>query len=504
MPFCYMGAWMRNRFGITFSEHFEIDPEWLKAKGVFDPTLDLDSPLFIDPFLLHYSKHDEFKNCASEAYVGRFTQICNLLSVSKKEKDKAWRSALELFRTGEVRGLGGTCLGYSKSSTRGRGIGPKLAVRCLDWAKEVVDLGVKDPELFSSLSLFEDGIGADRISDMVASVTAECILAFNARIINEIKSEQRSDLPTSKTRVAGCDCELIINPFSGDPLLLLPNDVLKHLPIMDSAFDLKDIAESNSEIRGRVNQHIGEIFKVRTKQDKDAIKHRAMENAGAFQALLDLLKLLEKHPYDMASDPQGLLQWKANADRFTGLYHLKIVDDPKLPEIDRIDNVVRAIIAQFKNLVEKNRLNRTFFVDGKPRHERYAQLLFLAIAYSYCDANGLDISPESDGGAGPVDFKFSKGKHKVLVEIKLSTNKKVVSGYKTQLKAYEEAESTDRSHYVVIDVGEMGNMWKNLSELLAKRPKIAERRRIHLVDGKLKASASKLKVDDDEEDEDDG
>lgn len=492
---------MRNRFGITFSEHFEIEAEWLKAKGIFDPTLDLDSPLFIDPFLLHYSKHDEFKNCASEAYVGRFTQICNLLSVSAKEGDKAWNSAFQLFRTGEVRGLGGTCLGYSKSSTRGRGIGPKLAIRCLNWAKEVIDLGVKDPELFSSLSLFEDGIGADRISDMVASVTAKCILAFNARIIGEIRAEQREDLPTSKTRVGGHGCELIINPFSGEPLLLLPDDVLKHLPIMDNVYDLRDIAETNTEIRGRVNEHIGEIFKVRTKQDKDAIKHQAMENAGAFQALLDLLKLLEKQPYDMASDPQGLLQWKANADKFSGLYQLKIIDDPNLPEIDRIDNVVKAIIAQFKALVEKNRLNRTFFVDGKPRHERYAQLLFLAISYAYCDANGLDISPESDGGAGPVDFKFSNGKHKVLVEIKLSTNKKIVSGYKVQLKAYEEAESTDRSHYVVIDVGEIGNMWKNLSDLLAKRPTIAQRRRIHLVDGKLKASASKLRVDDDDDDD---
>jgi hypothetical protein len=293
-----------------------------------------------------------------------------------------------------------------------------------------------------------------------------------------------------------------MNPFSGEPLLLLPDDVLKHLPIMDSAYDLKEIAESNAEIRGRVNQHIGEIFKVRTKQDKEAIKQRAMENASAFQALLDLLKLLEKQPYDMASDPQGLLHWKANADKFSGLYKLKIVDNPKLPEIDRVDNVVKAIIAQFKTLVEKNRLNRTFFVDGKPRHERYAQLLFLAISYAYCDANGLDISPESDGGAGPVDFKFSKGKDKVLVEIKLSTNKKVVSGYKTQLKAYEEAESTDRSHYVVIDVGEIGNMWKNLSDLLAKRPRIAERRRIHLVDGKLKASASKLQATKDDDSED--
>ncbi|MBF2716900.1 hypothetical protein [Agrobacterium vitis] len=491
---------MRNRFGVSFSDHFAIDPKWLERNGVFDPTLDLDSPLFIDPFLLHYSVHPEFSDNASSEYEARFTQICGLLLAkgTPDEDQKAYYSALQLFKTGEVKGLGGTCLGYGKSSTAsGRGIGVKLAKKALDWARTVVNMGVKDPELFSTLSLFEDGIGADRISDMVASITVKSIIAFNERIIDSLIEEQKIVERPVTTSISGIKCRLLVNPFSKTPLLLLPVDILKHLPVMSDATSLSEAAETDNDVRQRVNAHIGEIFKIRTKAEKEAIKQRAMEDAQAFQALLDVLKILEKTPYNMATDPQGLMQWKPNAQTFSNLYKLKIEDDESLPEIDRVEHVVEAIIDQFKKLVEQNRLNRTFYVDENPRHERYAQLLFLAIAFAYCDANGLDISPESDAGAGPVDFKFSRGKEKVLVEIKLSTNKKIVHGYKEQLNAYELAESTFRSHYVVINVGSIGNMWKSLLRLMADKPKISKYRRAHLIDGRLRASASKLTLSGD-------
>ena len=59
-------------------------------------------------------------------------------------------------------------------------------------------------------------------------------------------------------------------------------------------------------------------------------------------------------------------------------------------------------------------MNRIFFVDQNPRHERFAQLLFYAIAAAYCEANDIDVSPESDAGAGPVDFKLSSGAAKIV------------------------------------------------------------------------------------------
>jgi hypothetical protein len=76
------------------------------------------------------------------------------------------------------------------------------------------------------------------------------------------------------------------------------------------------------------------------------------------------------------------------------------------------------------------------------------QRLFFAVAYSYCDANNIDLSPECDAGSGQVDFKFSKGfDARVVVEIKLSTNPKVIAGYSMQLQTYMKAEETDRGVY---------------------------------------------------------
>ena len=59
----------------------------------------------------------------------------------------------------------------------------------------------------------------------------------------------------------------------------------------------------------------------------------------------------------------------------------------------------------------------------------------------YCDANDFDITPEADGGAGPVDFKISKGyQYRVVVEMKLSSNSNLVHGFEVQLPEYQKAE----------------------------------------------------------------
>jgi hypothetical protein len=218
-----------------------------------------------------------------------------------------------------------------------------------------------------------------------------------------------------------------------------------------------------------------------------------MQSAQAFQALLDALKLAEKTPYDLASDPEGLLQWSPIANAYANLYKLNIADDKTLPRLERLNLVAIAIIEQFKDLVENNRMSDVFHVKGKPRHERFAQLLFRAIAASYCNANDLDMSPESDAGAGPVDFKFSDGSDKVIVEMKLSTNNQAVHGYKKQLDAYLRAEKTQVGHFVLIDVGGIGTKWKKLQAFAKSNPEFAKLRKLHLVDGNLKPSASKLR-----------
>lgn len=82
---------------------------------------------------------------------------------------------------------------------------------------------------------------------------------------------------------------------------------------------------------------------------------------------------------------------------------------------------------------------------------------------------------------------------RVLVEIKLSTNSKILSGYEKQLEMYKKAEETVVGYYVVIDVGGMGQKDK---QLVSKKNAAGRSQRkvseIIFIDGKRRASASKL------------
>jgi hypothetical protein len=65
--------------------------------------------------------------------------------------------------------------------------------------------------------------------------------------------------------------------------------------------------------------------------------------------------------------------------------------------------------------------------------------------------NHNNLSREPNAGRGPVDFKLSQGYDaRVNVEVKYSSNTKLVDGYTKQLPAYNRAERTRYSIYLVI------------------------------------------------------
>ena len=72
---------------VLFSDYFKIDRSLLKSKGLFDPAINLDTRLFIDPLLLKSSKHDLIRNEAYREYRDYFSKIASLLSLSLEEDD---------------------------------------------------------------------------------------------------------------------------------------------------------------------------------------------------------------------------------------------------------------------------------------------------------------------------------------------------------------------------------------------------------------------------------
>ena len=52
--------------------------------------------------------------------------------------------------------------------------------------KELVAVGIKDPVIFELIGLFEEGVGADRISDMAISIIFNDIVKYTQRVAKEL------------------------------------------------------------------------------------------------------------------------------------------------------------------------------------------------------------------------------------------------------------------------------------------------------------------------------
>jgi hypothetical protein len=79
---------------VRFSAHFGIAEGALIKAGVLNPTLNVDTRLFIDPLLIPKSKHPDIRGGARRTYVTHFSQVIRLLKATKAENDVAWRNAV--------------------------------------------------------------------------------------------------------------------------------------------------------------------------------------------------------------------------------------------------------------------------------------------------------------------------------------------------------------------------------------------------------------------------
>jgi hypothetical protein len=474
-----------------FSEQFGIAPKKLEAIGVLDPTLNADTRLFIDPLLLKHSQHAEIADGARTTYEAHFATVIKFLQASKNTSDVAWKSAQRLLSFPEIKW---TCLGYGAQSISGSGSGADMTGQYIETARQIVELGIDDPDLFVAMALFEEGVGPDRISDMTSNVILGDLLRFNGRVLAELdvlREPMRLQLRNGKT----FDAVLPVNPYlrEKEPVILVPADILRDLPVATDWSDVADAASKNAALRNRVNEDIARLWEVKSRKDKDELRRWAMSGKDAFETFLDMIRGVSPHPYDMTGDPRGELFWRELAAVLAAKEPLNIVK-PAAMDHASIVSIVEQIIEQFRFLIEDRRFSEELYHDSDPRPEKSAQRLFFAVAHAYCKANDLDLTPEADTGNGPVDFKVSSGyRGRVLVEIKLSTNGKLVKGYTRQLETYKIAEEALSAFYVVVDVGRMGEKDKRLIEIKnAANREGEETSPITFIDGSRRVSASKL------------
>ena len=148
-------------------------------------------------------------------------------------------------------------------------------------------------------------------------------------------------------------------------------------------------------------------------------------------------------------------------------------------------------------MIEDNHMYWLLYNDNHEfRDEKAAQLLFYMMAHFYCAANHIDLSRECDPGVGELDFKLSSGFHKkVLIEVKKASSNSMLAGFLKQLPAYEKAERTQDSFYLVIKDKESSR--NNIKKLLDNKVELEHESKrfpeIIIVDAVEKPCASKLR-----------
>lgn len=412
--------------------------EKLDERGIFDPIMNEDSNFFINLQRLKKTTIPEFSNSYHRIH-DYFRKVIKLLDKAQNadNSDVFFKQALKLFDFSEVNGI---CLGYAKGKS-GTGFGPILSKQVIRNAFSIVKAGVNDPEFFELLPLFQDNVGADRLSDMIATLIIEDIKEYTKRVNDEM-GINKDNYPKCQFREG-----FLLNPFKEDILFLVPIDILHKLPVAESWEEIDLVAAQNSTLRAEMNDEVAEEWtRYSTKERKNYLRQTVFEAPDSFCRVLNGYRTEELDVFDPTSDFQYFLSkvWQSIEKNFSCK-----------SKVDASDSYSASIelVNLFKRWVENNKGWEVIYSVESRKREKLLQRIIHGFGLSLIETNDLDVSCEPDEGRGPVDFKISRGQDITLIEVKLSSNNQYLHGYEVQIKEYGRSEGTDRMIYVLVNIG---------------------------------------------------
>jgi hypothetical protein len=433
-----------------FSEQFGVkrspDDDW------FDPLLPTDTALFVDPFLIYRESRGDWKG-AHDKIIDFFNMGLELMMKSMtgnrfNRGSNHYQAAQRLFLFPEPYEF---CLGFGDGNTHGAGTGETLRRALMDAAEDTIQLGIESLDHFEELALFRDQIGADRTSDVVCNVLKDEFIAYTQNVMEDHELDGQAEVIAIRnaswsregTRWEDEYENLLRNPFSNEAILLVPARFLRKLPTIESEdfWEWAWIHEADN-IKGDFNYDLGKGVR-RSKE----IARLAERNVAIVRAYIDFKENNPEPAYDLATDPNGEVSWYDAAQDIAGV--LTILQTPSRKA--DFCKFIEALIDEFKSLVENSGQWKLLWVGDKPRREEHVQLLFHAVMYGFCKSHDIDISPESNAGSGPLDFKFSQSwSRKAAVEIKLARNARFWQGLRKQIIQYMKAEDVPCGYFLSV------------------------------------------------------
>ena len=459
-----------------------LDDDW------FDPILNADTKLFVDPFLIFKENTGAWAD-AHDVIVKHFGQAFMLIAEGNLNKQSlAYKKALDLLIFLEPKEL---CLGYTGSGTAGAGSGRGFAREIGVAIENAICRGLMNIRHFEEFGIFEIGIGADRISDIACTILKERLIEYTQDVA------KRHDIPLDEHKIFASSfdqdrlrwitgiVQLPANPANDSPLLLVPKRFLRKLPVLNPG----DWWE-NEQLRTDFN------YEVMKNVNKGKIVAMARAHPEAVQAWIEQKEQEPAEPYDFKSDPEGVWKWSRSTEEFVDQHpiHFQAVNS----EEEFLD-VIRRIIEQFKLFVEEEGGWSLLWNDqnNKEKREEAVQLLFRGIGKHYCRANNISMDREVNFGRGPVDFKFSSGyKFRAHLEIKKLHNGKFWNGLEDQLPSYMKSDEVNVGWFLAIRYRD-GKKWDERQRQLPDRVAALREQKglvinFDVIDARRPDSASKL------------
>lgn len=476
---------------MKFSEEFSIRKR--NSDDWFDPILSIDSKLFIDPFLIFKSKKEEFRGVHNKM-VEFFNKIFKIVAQSGGEKNNLYyKKARSLLLFPEV---GELCLGYTRGGTRGSGSGRGFSNQIYNSMWEMIKRGIKDIRHFEELGIFNEGIGADRISDMTANLIKSQLILYTQKVCKTYniqttyKKVRNSNFDHENGRWFSEKVKLPINPINRHPIILVPESFLDYLPEINSE-DFWDylVSFENERLRSDLN------YDIAKRVDKKTIVSIARIYPVIVRRYTDRKEsLILPRPYNFKKDPRYLIQWYDDGKYCATKYPIRISE----PQNEReFIEIITKINQKYKQFIEFQKGYELLWNDdGTQRSESIVQRSYLGVVRAYCEMNDIDVSKEANIGRGPVDFKFSKGyQQRVLLEIKLANNSHFWSGLGQQLLAYLKDNEVKIGFFLIVRFSKKDD--KRLKKIKKVIKKINSQKEFKIIDFTVNAesrpSASKLR-----------
>jgi hypothetical protein len=398
---------------LHFNEQFNVSAIEMRKLGVFNPKMGHDNKMFVDPKLLENAA-DELLGARSDL-LDYFAGTVSLIKMirTKTDADIYWVRAWQRMRFKET---SNTCLGSSRKGTDGNGIGPVLAKRIVNRAADILPHVKFQPDLFELIGVFADGLGCDRVSDMIVSILKLRFIAYTNRITRALGIQRTVVLEIGSQRFA-FPCL-----SKGDkPIILIPKRILKPLPIAMSIEEALLNADLNDHARREVNKAFSDAHKLGTRPKAESLRAIIRTDSSIAAGILSAYQRAKGVPYDFDTAPVKVTDFEPIARELVGTPK---IHKSGLDPWERVEACVRDTIDNLRQSIEENRLSDVLFDNNDaPREEIISQRIIFAVANIFARLYDVDASREGNAGPGAVDFRFTVGFNaRLLVETKLSTH----------------------------------------------------------------------------------